>query len=89
MADNDDRAVRMQALCGVEHMGEQRLASEPVQDFRPLGTHTLPKTGGENDDREVLFHRYCEKACRAMLREARIHGCIVADLRAQPQILNR
>ncbi len=36
--------------CGVEHMGQQRLAGERVQHLRQVGTHARSFPGGQYDD---------------------------------------
>ena len=57
VAVNDDSAVGIQGPGAVQHVDEQRLPAERVQDLRQAGIHACALAGSEDHDVEgSVFH---------------------------------
>ena len=50
MSDHDDKPRGLERACNVEHMGEERPASQGMKDFRQGGTHALAHACRQNNN---------------------------------------
>jgi len=68
MADDDQNLRRLQRLARAHDVFDERAASRAMQNFREIGTHARPFSGGEDDDGSVgRRHRSGNRNCHSPL----------------------